>query len=742
VLEKVKADFNGSSKNAVDRVVQLKLPKDSNNLERKSPELAAQLEDLVSKLKSLILTSFDLRVAQYEEDIREKDSQRSLPGWNFCTFFILKEGLSLGFEDVGLYEDALVGYDELSVGLDAALSEESRGTGAQHGATFLPYSKDLKAKAEKYLEDVSHKAEENSDESGSDASDDQTENGGDTTDPDDRDPIALDPDRYPLDPNRKPYRDMILANNISVFDFRAYIFSRQLLLLLKAAKSDLIRRERSAARPSSQGQTKGAEDLALLSEICRRASEFIPFSSRVLRQDLEAGLAQLEEGSYEDGVKQEVVDNLVLSWIYSAVSQVLIQTSTPVLQIPKVSLRTTRDLVNASIIIPFTDSRPGLPKRSSSLISPTYIPSPRSPGPESVSGGRQPSRPPLLSLKRVDPAQETAGALALVAFRGDLYLLARSALDNMGRKRKWGQSWQDLALLYFEEEDSQLSEVSLSDDEPTQEPQQARRSQALAEGIDDPSLNAAVRGSRHFDVFYEKITDQIFCHYVAANRTRSAELALADMALLKYRSGDYVTSASYFHQLVAFYDASGWTSLQGATLELYSRSIKHLDRHDEYVQALLKLLGLYAGTARAESSATAKSWQKRLSSLVPSSFSSTTREKISAYVAQLCDSSHKLSREIRVQLVDFFGSISIDGNILHFDDKDGFRVQVSLRFLLGESVQIDGVRMRLVNASDSQNGELWLKHNEGVTVKSMPTRILLDSSVSVFIPPNMATGIR
>jgi hypothetical protein len=69
-------------------------------------------------------------------------------------------------------------------------------------------------------------------------------------------------------------------------------------------------------------------------------------------------------------------------------------------------------------------------------------------------------------------------------------------------------------------------------------------------------------------------------------------------------------------------------------------------------------------------------------------------------------------------------------------------VQVSLRFLLGESVQIDGVRMRLVNASDSQNGELWLKHNEGVTVKSMPTRILLDSSVSVFIPPNMATGIR
>jgi hypothetical protein len=84
--------------------------------------------------------------------------------------------------------------------------------------------------------------------------------------------------------------------------------------------------------------------------------------------------------------------------------------------------------------------------------------------------------------------------------------------------------------------------------------------------------------------------------------------------------------------------------------------------------------------------------------------------------------------------VDFFGSISIDGSILHFDDKDGFRVQVSLRFLLRESIKIDGVRMRLVNASDSQNGELWVKHDEEVTVKSLPTRILLDSSVSIFIP--------
>lgn len=95
VLEKVKADFNGSSKTAVDRVAQIRLPSQTGKSQDHS-EFVDQLNDLVDKIKQAILTSFDLRVTQYEEDIREKDSQRSLPGWNFCTFFILKEGLARG----------------------------------------------------------------------------------------------------------------------------------------------------------------------------------------------------------------------------------------------------------------------------------------------------------------------------------------------------------------------------------------------------------------------------------------------------------------------------------------------------------------------------------------------------------------------------------------------------------------------------------------------------------------------
>ena len=714
VLEKVKADFNGSSKSAIDQVAQLRLPKP--DAEKKSPELVSQLDDLVTKLKTFILTSFDLRVSQYEEDIKEKDSQRSLPGWNFCTFFILKEGLSLGFENVGLYEDALVGYDELSVGLDTALQDQLKGVGNQHGGTFLTYSRDLRTKAEDIMNSLSGDGKKSSGNNQPDSGEDDVSG---------EDPLALDPDIFPLDANKRPYRDMILANDISIFDFQTYVFSRQLALLLKAAKPSKGKGRTSGdRRPQSQGHD--IEDLVLLSEICQRACDFIALGARILRQDIQTGLLQSEH-RYDEATKAEVTDNLVCSWIYSAVSQVLLQTSTRALDLPNVSLQTARDLINASIITPFAESRPGVPRRSSSLL-PGKLP-----GQDAAHDARH-RRPTLLSLRGDGSSQEKTGAIALASFRGDLYSLARSALDNIGRKRKWSQGWQELGLLYFEDDDqdndlSKLADVSLDNDEPSKSAEAVVESPVLTDGLDTPVILAATKSPLRFNTFYEKLTDQIFCHYIAANRIRSAELALADIALSKYRVGDYATAASYFHHLTNFYSESKWEALEGAMLELYGRCLKHLSRSEDYVHALLKLLGLYASTAREKSKQAAQA-NKRFSSLVPSSFSTVTRDRISNYVRELCESSRHLTHEVTVQLADFFGSIAVSPRILHFENKDGFRVQLSLRFVLGDSIVVDSVKMRLVNADDTQISELWLgNEDEEVTIKSFPSRILLDTSV-------------
>ena len=224
VLDKIRSDFNNSSKSNLDRVAQIPATRSLQvqgatvNPVPSGPardeflkEANRAWDDLLMKVKALILTSFDLRVTQYEEGIREKISQRTLPGWNFCTFFVLKEGLARGFESVGLVEDALAGYDELSVELYAAIKEErAKKAEGQNAGLFRDYTEELQVLAE------SAEAEAH----GSSA---KERNAEETT-------LSL------LDADRKQYRELILANNISAFDFQSYVFARQISLLSRIAR--------------------------------------------------------------------------------------------------------------------------------------------------------------------------------------------------------------------------------------------------------------------------------------------------------------------------------------------------------------------------------------------------------------------------------------------------------------------------------------------------------------------------
>lgn len=292
ILEKIRADFNISSKSAPDRVAQVRLQKDvvpphlipaassvtSPPITESPQEQERAWTDIIVKFKTLILLSFDLRVSQYEEDIREKESQRVLPGWNFCTFFILKEGLARGFESVGLVEDALLGYDELSVGLDSIIRDQANEGNEAQGGVILSYSEDLYQQASQI-----HKRS-------------QKDDGGR------KEPQPQIHDARPINSRKKNYRDLILSNNISIFDFRCYIFARQMSLLLRlgnahSARSDLASKLQS--RPSAANRSVSVDDVKLhgddtedllsLSELCSRAINFITFAGRLLREDLLKG---------------------------------------------------------------------------------------------------------------------------------------------------------------------------------------------------------------------------------------------------------------------------------------------------------------------------------------------------------------------------------------------------------------------------------------------------------------------
>ncbi|KAL4978400.1 trafficking protein particle complex subunit 10 [Aspergillus desertorum] len=685
VLEKVKADFNGTSKSAIDRVAQLRLPKPGNT--QKSPELADQVEDFVEKMKNGILASFDLRVAQYEEDIKEKDSQRSLPGWNFCTFFILKEGLARGFENVGLFEDALVGYDELAVGLDAAIQEQLERSGEQHGSAFLTYSKDWRERAKAALDARA-----------------------DAQSPDDDDEVALkpdiDPSDFPIDPNKKSYRDEILSSNISIFDFRTYVFSRQLTLLLRASRAPSITSEDADANQKPKAGKKKPEDLMLLAEVCERATEFISLAARTLRSDLEGGLMEVDHAE-----KSEVISNLVSSWAYAATLQILRQTFTPALTLPESSLHA----VDAS------EQKQDVPKRASSPIMPNNrqsrpVKTELLPSNALSSVHEQPGiEGPKLTLK--------TGSEQLASGRGELLLMARRLLEEIAGRCGWKESWTELGLLFDERPDSgNMAEVALDDEspKPANEPQPAN----ILSGVNLAQLKAVLRSKKVFRAHYEELTDQMYRHHIAANRTNSTYTALADMAVLRFRKSDYGAAASYFHQIAHFYGSERWTTLEGVMLEMYARCLKELGRNEEYVRMMVRLLAKYAAHTQSRLSTR----QKTLDA--SSIFAEETL--LSEYVDELFRAAGELQKEVSAPLTDFFGDLNVKPGILHYKDRDGFQLQLYLRFLLGKQIDVDSIKVRLVSANASaQSSECWIETSTKATIRSSPTRILIDSSATL-----------
>lgn len=164
--------------------------------------------ELLSKVKDGILSAFDSAVSSRDDEVRRSESQRSMPGWNFCTFFILKvretslylecpvmpqpvqESLAASFEGMNLFEDALRCHDELEFSFAHVLREKNL---SWFGTLIIPAAKD--------------------------------------------DSLPL------LSITKKPYRDLIVANTISVFDLRIYILSNQCALLGKMGKvTDVCRK--------------------------------------------------------------------------------------------------------------------------------------------------------------------------------------------------------------------------------------------------------------------------------------------------------------------------------------------------------------------------------------------------------------------------------------------------------------------------------------------------------------------
>ena len=714
LIEKIRTDFNGTSKTAVDRVAQIYLS--GETVGQSSDDGDTGWGDLIFKMKSLILASFDLRVRQYEEDIKERESQRSLPGWNFNTFFVLKEGLAMGFESVGLIEDALTSYHELAVGLHSILEERfTDGPSTTSASQFQDYTNDLLVEVKQAAAialgvsllsngDRKHGEATTSEDLGHDI----------------------------LSTDRKPFRELILANKISAFDFQCYIFARQAALLLRMGNASTPRiedaRDRSSPQPMHNsspalGPTPEVENLLILADVCQRAVEFITSACRTMRNELKAILKTNTDGKTEGSLisfpsQDVVVENLTASWIYSTAECVLSKTSTQSLSAqlqPLMRQLKPQQKAQASN----KASSPDLPRRTSSL-SPNTSALQRPPSPEKF-----PSVTSLDAMRLLPPNLLQTGAQNLAADRAALHALQRRALSQIGLSYGgWRSGWPDMHLGDALEEHP-MEEVPL-DEAPDQKesPNGTATEKSLPfsmNGVRHKLLREALSSEKSFYSAYEDMTALTLALDILGKRKKSAEALTADLAAVRFHMKDYAAAASYFRQLAPFYAQGQWSELELVMLDLYAQCLGHLDRKEEYVSVALKIVAKQVEAKRR----LRDNWKADLPR--PSSAVSETSE---SYLHSLIAASKSLERQTTAPIDRYFGFVSLDPQIRHNDKHDSFHLLLKLQLQALETFLAEEIRVCLMRMIGEQRSELWLTAANVTIAAEEITKVSVASRVS------------
>ncbi|KAF2205415.1 hypothetical protein GQ43DRAFT_477384 [Delitschia confertaspora ATCC 74209] len=753
IFEKIRADFNVASKNSPDRVAQVRLQKDgipphmlpvgagsvSPPVNETPQEQEIIWNDVISKFKTLILLSFDLRVSQYEEDIREKDSQRALPGWNFCTFFILKEGLARGFESAGLVEDALLGYDELSVGLDSIIRDQAN-EGSEAGGTILNHSEDLYQRAVEILES-SQKANGERQEVHPHFHDDT-----------------------PINSRKKDYRGLILSNNISIFDFRCYIFARQMSLFLRLGNSHSARTD-LAAKLQHQTPSGGiqrtqddrnvgtgsgpasneSEDLLFLAELCSRALYFITFAARLLREDLLNGAK-----AHDMTLPERLIDNLVSSWTFAAAQQVLEETSTSSLPISKFTKDTTTSSSGKmrtfgkhgeeqkfSVAEPKTRIHPtrssSLSHGRPSLADPPYAQPPASAQVVFENGQYQERLP---HQGNTSQPQVKSGVQGLAGNRAQLLILERRVLEHIGKMLNWRIGWTAVIAEQNPQKED-LSDVDLNEPEEKSEqitsPKEAQDMTSSTVGLAAAALVNAVSSIEQFRDSYENLSDLIVKHYMAAGQMKSGESVLGDLAALRFELGDFAAAAAYFGRMASLFAESRWNFVQMIMLRMYAQCLKKLNRKDEYVRTLLDLLAKSASKRKSIRSSSKQTSAPDVSN-DPKDWLDDDKVDTTGVFQELINFSEQLPYDMPVQMTKYFGDINVEPYVRHFDDKDGFQLRLQFRHLLEDEIEVKQAKVRLISATSAQGKEVWLESSDVTRVQTGVAKIWLSSNINTTGP--------
>jgi len=159
-------------------------------------------------------------------------------------------------------------------------------------------------------------------------------------------------------------------------------------------------------------------------------------------------------------------------------------------------------------------------------------------------------------------------------------------------------------------------------------------------------------------------------------------------------------------------------------LRAYAKCLKELHRRDEYMRVMMSLLSKVIVRQRALSIPRSR---------FPITDTSSTwlddgNVDVSGVLEQIVAYSVEMPYDFTAMMNDFFNDIHVDQEVLHYDEKDGFSLNVQFRHLLQDPLTLDRVRLRLSHSRELGQ-EIWLESDGQVSLKNGLVRLRLQSNV-------------
>ncbi|XP_064606870.1 trafficking protein particle complex subunit 10-like [Liolophura sinensis] len=127
VIDKVRSDFCNKQQ---DRCIVLYEPSKSE------PKSLDSWGNFYQRVRQLLLQACTRTLGKYEDRMRAFREKRNEAGWSFVEYFLVQEELAFMFEMMGVFEDALVQYDELDALFTQFVLNQAAGGTADWLASF------------------------------------------------------------------------------------------------------------------------------------------------------------------------------------------------------------------------------------------------------------------------------------------------------------------------------------------------------------------------------------------------------------------------------------------------------------------------------------------------------------------------------------------------------------------------------------------------------------------------------